>query len=165
MASFPFESALAIGVGANLSSAHGPPESTLRWIAPRLSDLLVDWGDADARDVRCSSFLKTQPHGGPPGQNVYCNAVLLISRVQRPPSELAALELLAHLQGLEQSCGRDRQREQRWGPRTLDLDLLFWGELRLEHPSLVLPHPRMHLRSFVLEPLLQAMQAIHPPCW
>ena len=165
MASFPFESALAIGLGANLSSAHGPPESTLRWIAPRLSDLLVDWGDADARDVRCSAFLKTQPHGGPPGQNVYCNAVLLISRVQRPPSELAALELLAHLQGLEQSCGRDRQREQRWGPRTLDLDLLFWGEWRLEHPRLVLPHPRMHLRSFVLEPLLQAMQAIHPPCW
>ena len=165
MASFPFESALAIGLGANLSSAHGPPASTLRWIAPRLSDLLVDWGDADARDVRCSSFLKTQPHGGPPGQNVYCNAVLLISRVQRPPSELAALELLVHLQGLEQSCGRDRQREQRWGPRTLDLDLLFWGELRLEHPRLVLPHPRMHLRSFVLEPLLQAMQATHPPCW
>jgi hypothetical protein len=42
-------------------------------------------------------------------------------------------------------------------PRSLDLDLLFWGELRLEHPVLILPHPRMHLRSFVMEPLLQAM--------
>ena len=69
------------------------------------------------------------------------------------------------LQQLEQSCGRDRAQEQRWGPRTLDLDLLFWGELRLEHPRLVLPHPRMHLRCFVLEPLLQAMQGTHPPCW
>ena len=165
MASLPRESALAIGLGANLSSRHGSPESTLRWIAPRLTDLLLEWGHADAKDVRCSAFLKTQPLGGPPGQDDYCNAVLLISRVERPPSEAAALELLEALQSLEQSCGRDRAREERWGPRTLDLDLLFWGELRLEHPHLVLPHPRMHLRSFVLEPLLQAIQGVHPPCW
>lgn len=165
MAPFLLESALAIGLGANVSSSHGPPESTLRWIAPRLADLLVEWGDADPHDVRCSAFLKTQPVGGPPGQDAYCNAVILIFRVQRLPSEMAALELLKKLQHLEWSCGRDRSSEQRWGPRTLDLDLLFWGELRLEHSRLVLPHPRMHLRSFVLEPLLQAMQAVHPPCW
>ena len=163
--SFPLESALAVGLGANLRSSYGSPESTLRWIAPLLSELLVSWGDADARDVRCSSFLKTQPIGGPSDQDAYCNAVLLLTRVQRPPSELAALELLEHLQRLEQSCGRDRQREQRWGPRPLDLDLLFWGELRLQHSRLFLPHPRMHLRSFVLEPLLQAMKSAHPPCW
>ena len=165
MAPFLLHTALAIGLGANVSSCHGPPEATLRWIAPRLSDLLVTWGHADASDVRCSSFLTTQPIGGPPDQDAYCNAVLLITRVQRSPSELSALELLEELQRLERSCGRDRSREQRWGPRTLDLDLLFWGELRLNHPRLVLPHPRMHLRSFVLEPLLQAMQATHPPCW
>ena len=165
MASFLLQSALAIGLGANLSSSHGSPESTLRWIAPRLSEVLVEWGDADARNLRCSSFLTTKPVGGPSGQNAYCNAVLLLTRVQRPPSELAALELLEQLQRWEQSCGRDRQREQRWGPRQLDLDLLFWGELRLEHPRLVLPHPRIHLGSFVLEPLLQAMQCTHPPCW
>ena len=165
MASFLLDSALAIGLGANKSSCHGPPESTLRWIVPRLANSLLAWGDADSRDVRCSSLLKTQPLGGPPGQDAYCNAVLLLTRVRRPPSESAALELLEHLQGLELSCGRDRQREQRWGPRPLDLDLLFWGELRLEHSRLVLPHPRMHLRSFVLEPLLQAMQGTHPPCW
>ena len=165
MPPFPLETGLAIGLGANLCSSHGPPESTLRWIAPLLSELLVQWGNADARDLRCSSFRMTQPVGGPPGQDAYCNAVLLLTRVQRPASELAALELLEHLQQLERSCGRDRQREQRWGPRPLDLDLLFWGELRLDHSRLVLPHPRMHLRSFVLEPLLQAMQATHPPCW
>ena len=165
MASFPLESALAIGLGANLSSSHGSPEATLRLIAPRLGEFLADWGDADVRDLRCSSFLMTEPVGGTPGQDAYCNAVLLLTRVRRPSSESAALELLEHLQGLELSCGRDRQREQRWGPRPLDLDLLFWGELRLEHSRLVLPHPRMHLRSFVLEPLLQAMQGTHPPCW
>ena len=165
MPPFLLETALAVGLGANLCSAHGSPEATLCWIAPRLADLLVEWGDADLRDVRCSSFLTTQPIGGPPGQDAYCNAVVLITRVQRSPSEKAALELLRELQRLEQSCGRDRSREQRWGPRTLDLDLLFWGELRLDNPRLVLPHPRMHLRSFVLEPLLQAMQGTHPPCW
>ena len=165
MASINLESALAVGLGANLCSSYGPPESTLRWVVPRLALLLMDWGDADARHVRCSSFLMTQPIGGPPDQDAYCNAVLLLTRVQRPPSERAALELLKQLQQLEQSCGRNRQQEQRWGPRSLDLDLLFWGELRLEHPQLVLPHPRMHLRSFVLEPLLQAMQGTHPPCW
>ena len=165
MASFPLESALAIGLGANLSSSHGSPRSTLRWSAPRLSDWLVRWGDVDSRDVRCSSFLTTQPTGGPPGQEMYCNAVLLLTHVQRPASLQAALELLEYLQRLEQSCGRDRSREQRWGPRRLDLDLLFWGELRLEHPDLMLPHPRLHLRSFVMEPLLQAMQGTHPPCW
>ena len=159
------ESALAIALGANLCSSYGSPESTLRRIAQRLSESLVDWGDADARDVRCSSFLTTRPIGGPPDQDAYCNAVVLISRMQRQPSELAALELLEELQRLERICGRDRSREQRWGPRTLDLDLLFWGELRLDHPRLVLPHPRLHLRSFVLEPLLQAMQSTHPPCW
>ena len=163
--SFPLDAALAIGLGANMSSRHGPPEATLRWTAPRLADLLVEWGDAEARDVRCSSFLTTQPIGGPSDQDDYCNAVLLLTRVQRPASELAALELLEHLQQLERSCGRDRSREQRWGPRSLDLDLLFWGELRLDHSRLVLPHPRMHLRSFVLEPLLQAMQGTHTPCW
>ena len=163
MASFPLESALAVGLGANLSSSHGPPESTLRWIAPRLTDLLLEWGHADAQDVRCSAFLKTQPLGGPPGQDDYCNAVLLISRVERPPSEAAALELLEALQCLEQSCGRDRAREQRWGPRSLDLDLLFWGELRLEHPRLVLPHPRLHLRDFVLAPLLEVMRGVGSP--
>ena len=165
MASFPLESALAIGLGANLSSSHGPPESTLRWIAPRLVDLLLAWGDADARDVRSSSFLTTQPIGGPQGQRSYCNAVLLLTRVKRLQSERAALELLEHLRRFEENCGRDRSTEQRWGPRPLDLDLLFWGELRLEHSRLTLPHPRMHLRSFVLEPLLQAMQGTHPPCW
>ena len=165
MESFPLQSAVAIGLGANLNSPYGPAEATLRWIAPELTSLLLEWGDADAQDVRCSSLLKTQPIGGPPDQDDYCNAVLLVARVQRQPSEIAALELLECLQRLEQSCGRDRQQEQRWGARPLDLDLLFWGELRLEHPRLVLPHPRMHLRSFVMEPLLQAMRGTHPPCW
>ncbi len=96
--------------------------------------------------------------GGPPGQPVYCNAVVLFKTVQRPASAAAALELLTGLHQLERRFGRDRDQELPWGPRTLDLDFLFWGEWRLDHPRLVLPHPRLHLRQFVLEPLLEAMQ-------
>ena len=89
--------------------------------------------------------------------------MVLVEGLKAPPSEVAALQLLDLLQGLEQQFGRDRSREQRWGPRSLDLDLLFWGELRLDHPRLVLPHPRLHLRTFVLAPLLEAMQSSAPP--
>jgi 2-amino-4-hydroxy-6-hydroxymethyldihydropteridine diphosphokinase len=74
------------------------------------------------------------------------------------PTPERALALLDQLHGLERRFGRDRASEQRLGPRPLDLDLLFWGELRCELPRLVLPHPRLHLRTFVLEPLLAAMQ-------
>ena len=63
---------------------------------------------------------------------------------------------------IEARHGRERSGEKS-ASRTLDLDLLFWGEVRLDHPRLVLPHPRLHLRAFVLEPLLQAMQGAAPP--
>ena len=96
--------------------------------------------------------------GGPPAQPSYCNAVVLFHGVQRPFTEEGALELLHKLHQLERCFGRDRDQELPWGPRTLDLDLLFWGEWRLDPPRLVLPPPRLHLRSFVLEPLTAAMQ-------
>ena len=148
---------LAVALGANRPSADGSPHATLLAVQPRLEALLMAWA-AQELVYRWSSLHDTVPVGGPPDQPLYCNAVLLVEGLKAPPSEAAALELLDALQGLEQRFGRDRSSEQRWGPRTLDLDLLFWGELRLEHPRLVLPHPRMHLRAFVLKPLLQAMQ-------
>ena len=94
-------------------------------------------------------------------QPCYLNGVVLVNNIARQPSEAWALKLLERLHALERQFGRDREREQRWGPRTLDLDLLFWGELRLETARLVLPHPRLHLRTFVLEPLLQVMRSHH----
>jgi 2-amino-4-hydroxy-6-hydroxymethyldihydropteridine diphosphokinase len=104
-------------------------------------------------------LLDTAPVGGPPNQPCYLNAVVLVTGDFGAPGEERSLALLAHLHAIERQFGRDRANEQRWGPRTLDLDLLFWDELRLDHPRLVLPHPRLHLRSFVLEPLVAAMQS------
>ena len=151
---------LAIALGANLPSGAGSPRKTLITVRPQLERLVISWARAASGDMRCSwsPLLETAPVGGPPGQPLYCNAVVLFAGVQRPASEAAALELLTQLHQLERRFGRDRDLEPQWGPRTLDLDLLFWGEWRLDHPRLVLPHPRLHLRPFVLEPLLAAMQ-------
>ena len=149
---------LAVALGANRPSAVGSPCDTLLAVRPLLEEHVRGWASQDP--CFCwSSLHDTAPVGGPPDQPPYCNAVLLVEGLKASPSESAALALLDVLQALEQVFGRDRSHEQRWGPRSLDLDLLFWGELRLEHPRLLLPHPRLHLRAFVLEPLLEAMAA------
>ena len=149
---------LAVALGANRPSAAGSPRQTLICVRPELETLLCDWAQISPSRICWSPLFETVPVGGPPGQPMYCNAVLLIRGVPAPPGAEAALVLLDRLQALEAQYGRDRDREVRWGPRSLDLDLLFWGDWRLGHPRLVLPHPRLHLRSFVMEPLLAAMQ-------
>ncbi|WP_392351941.1 2-amino-4-hydroxy-6-hydroxymethyldihydropteridine diphosphokinase [Parasynechococcus sp.] len=155
-------SALAIALGANRPSAVGTPRDTLLAVRPLLEAELRQWA-SEPLGFRWSDLIDTDPVGGPPDQPRYCNAVVLVEGLNGPATERAALALLDLLQALERHFGRNRRVEQRWGPRTLDLDLLFWGEVRLDHPRLVLPHPRLHLRAFVLEPLLQAMQGAAPP--
>ena len=153
------DASVAVALGANQPSAVGLPRDTLVAVRPLLEKLLVDWAGQELR-FRWSELLQTTPVG-PVAQPDYVNAVVLVEGLTAAPSESLALTLLERLHGLERRFGRERSKEQRWGPRTLDLDLLFWGELRLDHPLLMLPHPRMHLRAFVLEPLLQVMQQRH----
>ena len=150
------DSFVAVALGANQPSLVGTPRDTLVAVRPLLEELLVNWAFHDLV-FHWSQLLETKPVG-PIQQADYFNAVVLVEGLRVVPSEPLALTLLERLHGLERRFGRDRSREQRWGARTLDLDLLFWGELRLDHPHLMLPHPRMHMRAFVLEPLLQAMQ-------
>src|SRR5262245_38500563 len=97
--------------------------------------------------VRVSPWFETRAEGGPPGQADYLNGCL------EARTTLAPHTLLWLLQRLETQFGRDRAREVRHGPRPLDLDILFYGELELASPELVLPHPRLEERLFVLEPL------------
>ena len=150
------DASVAVALGANRPSSAGSPRETLLAVRPLLEELLTTWA---GQDLRCcwSQLWQTKPVGLV-DQPDYLNAVVVVKGLAVVPSEPMALELLLRLQGLERRFGRDRSHEQRWGPRSLDLDLLFWGELRLDHADLTLPHPRMHLRRFVLEPLLQAMQ-------
>lgn len=95
--------------------------------------------------MQVSPVYETQPVGGPPGQRPYLNVVVELL-TEASPRDL--LELAARL---EASAGRTRA--ERWGPRTLDVDVLLVGDLRVDEPDLVVPHPRMHERAFVLVPL------------
>jgi 2-amino-4-hydroxy-6-hydroxymethyldihydropteridine diphosphokinase len=94
--------------------------------------------------VAVSRVYETDPVGGPE-QDRYLNAVVAIDTV------LSARELLAVAQGAERSARR--VRGERWGPRTLDVDVLLVGDARIDDPDLVVPHPRMWDRGFVLAPL------------
>jgi 2-amino-4-hydroxy-6-hydroxymethyldihydropteridine diphosphokinase len=93
--------------------------------------------------VAVSTNYTTKPVGGPE-QPDYINAVCILE------SDLPALDLLSLLQGIEKSLGRERI--ERWGPRTIDLDLIQYGSLLSKAEELELPHPRAHERRFVLEP-------------
>jgi 2-amino-4-hydroxy-6-hydroxymethyldihydropteridine diphosphokinase len=96
--------------------------------------------------IAVSSYFVTKPVGGPE-QPDYLNAVCILE------SDLPATDLLAVLQGIEKSLGRERN--ERWGPRTIDLDLIQYGSLLSAADELELPHPRAHERRFVLEPWLE----------
>lgn len=110
--------------------------------------------------VAASPLIETAPEGGRPGQGPYLNGALAL-RTALPPGEL-----LKVLGAIEKAHGRVRGRGPRFGPRTLDLDLLLYGdggEVVIDEPDLVVPHPRMHLRRFVLEPLARiAPTIVHP---
>ena len=93
--------------------------------------------------IAVSSYFVTKPVGGPE-QPDYLNAVCILK------SDLPATDLLAVLQGIEKSLGRERTVQ--WGPRTIDLDLIQYGSLLSAADELELPHPRAHERRFVLEP-------------
>ena len=151
-------STLAIALGANLPNHCGSPIATLIAVRPLLESSLRQWGQGlSSRPTafRWSPLFETEPVGGPPGQPPYINAVLLVEGLA-PRSAVgaraaAAEALLEQLQKLEQDFGRERQA--RWAPRSLDLDLLWWGDLSCDTPRLQLPHPLWRQRDFVLAPL------------
>ncbi|MGE5624761.1 MAG: 2-amino-4-hydroxy-6-hydroxymethyldihydropteridine diphosphokinase [Bacillota bacterium] len=124
-----------VGLGANLDD----PAAHVRRAFDNLAAL------AQARLVARSPLYRSAPLG-PPDQPDYINAVGVVE-TRLPPREL-----LAALRGIELGHGRVRDGT-RWGPRTLDLDLLLYGGLVLDSPELILPHPGLHDRAFVLYPL------------
>jgi len=131
-----------VGLGANL----GPARATLDWALRQLGCL---------GPLRASSFYRTEPLGAP-GQPWYLNAVAEIS------TSLSPTRLLDRLLELERRAGRPAERE-RWVARVLDLDLLLYDARIESGPALSLPHPRFHLRRFVLAPLAElAPQLVDP---
>lgn len=91
-----------------------------------------------------SPVVETEPVGGPEGQPLYLNMVIQVSTTLTP------MELLEHAHAVE--AAHSRRREVRWGPRTLDVDIITFGDVRSEDPVLTIPHPRAKERAFVLVP-------------
>lgn len=125
-----------IGLGSNIDH---PVEQLRR--AFRALDRLPS-----TRLIDRSMLYQSRPVG-PPNQPDYVNAVAVLRTV------LAPMILLRHLHAIERRQKRVRSRA--WGPRTLDLDVLLYGHMTYRHPRLVIPHPRLHQRTFVLAPLCE----------
>ncbi|MDL2183527.1 2-amino-4-hydroxy-6-hydroxymethyldihydropteridine diphosphokinase [Pseudomonas sp. ChxA] len=128
-----------IGMGSNLAA----PDQQLRSAVEALAQL------PGTALVGVSAFY--QSDSLLPGQPRYTNAVAALD------SDLAPLDLLDALQAIENDQGRERL--ERWGPRTLDLDILLFGERLIDAPRLKVPHYQMHLRAFVLYPLAELAPA------
>lgn len=126
-----------IGIGSNLDD----PAAHVRRALQDLDAV------AESRCVARSSLYRSDPMG-PPDQPDYINAVAALE------TALAPLALLDALQAIEHAHGRVREGE-RWGPRTLDLDLLLYGTQQIDEPRLKVPHPGLHERAFVLYPLAE----------
>jgi len=126
-----------IGLGANLVE----PVAQLQAAVTALGQL------PETRLVQVSRFYSSKPMG-PQDQPDYVNAVAALD------TRLTPLALLHALQQIELAQGRQRKAE-RWGPRTLDLDILLFGMQQIDHPELTVPHYGMRLREFVLYPLAE----------
>ena len=134
-----------VGMGSNLGDRAG---NLLRGVRGMLA--------AGLRVARLSSVYETEPFGVEDVQPAFLNMVAELSAPLPPP-----LELLRLLLDIERDAGR--RRERALAPRTLDLDLLLYGDERSETDALTLPHPRLHLRRFVLVPLAELIPAaLHP---
>ncbi len=136
----------ALGLGANVGDALETLTAAV-YAIDELEGVVVT-------DV--SGVYRTPPWPSPPDpravpQDDYLNLALV------GLTTLAPLALLDELQLLEAAFGRDREREVRWGPRPLDIDVLLYDEVELDTERLVLPHPRLAERAFVLVPLLEVL--------
>lgn len=130
---------VAIGLGANL----GEPDAALRDAVDAIDALPT------TRVLLTSHLYATTPIGGPPDQPEYTNAAVLVE------TSLAPSALLRELLRIEHDAGRVRTEHH--GPRTLDLDVLWWEGRVIDEPDLQVPHPRLMERRFALEPLFEVL--------
>lgn len=120
--------------------------SNLGLSADALDGTVAELGALPETQVRqVSSWYRSAAIGGPPDQPDYLNAICEIDTRLKPGPLLQALHQIEHRFG--------RERQVRWGPRTLDLDIIWFDNLTSHDPNLTLPHPRAHERAFVVRPL------------
>jgi len=134
-----------LGLGSNLQQ----PVEQLKLALLKLASL------SRMQILSTSSFYRTPPWGDEQ-QDDFINAVVKIE------TSLDPMALLRDTQSIENAMGRQRG-DRRWGPRVIDIDLLLYGDLEYQSDALVLPHPRMHERAFVLVPLSELDQSLMIP--
>jgi len=135
-----------IGIGSNLGD---PVQQVYRAVASIKA--------LERTRFFAASALYSNPPMGPTDQPDYVNAVATVL------TRLEPRELLAQLQQIERQHGRERSRSVRWGPRHLDLYILTYGLREIDEPGLIIPHPGISERNFVLLPLLEITPQLHIP--
>ncbi len=135
-----------VGLGSNL----GDREATILRALARLKE------ESEIRVVRVSTLRETDPVG-------YVDQPQFLNGVVELETELPARDLLTRLLAIERELGRTREDGPPLGPRTIDLDLLLYGEDTIAEAGLQVPHPRLHERRFVLEPLAEVAPDIVIP--
>lgn len=135
-----------IGLGANL----GDREETIRRAVERLR------GEQGIEIVGISSLRETEPVG-------YADQPRFLNGALAVDTDLSPRDLLARLLAVERELGRVREAGLRYGPRTIDLDLLLYGDRVVNEPGLTVPHPRLEERRFVLEPLYELDPGLRLP--
>lgn len=125
-----------LGIGSNL----GDRRKNIKLALQKINRL------KGTRVIKVSKFIETNPVGGSPGQGKFLNAALKIK------TNLTPLNLLKKLKIIEKELGRP-QGHMRYSPRTIDLDILFYGDKIINRKDLKVPHPKMFEREFVIKPL------------
>ena len=164
---------LVISIGANIPSKLGDPIRTIAATRPLIEKSIRDWNvvfnypkiQQDNHDIflsfKWAPLFETDPLGGPSDQPKFINTVLLVEGdgfEKVHPNKKAAISLMKKFLELEKIAGRERKRLDPYGgPRPLDIDFLCWGELQVNTETLILPHPRLSQRNFVLIPLTEIL--------
>ena len=164
---------LVISIGANIPGILGDPIRTIATMRPQIEKSIIEWNVAlnrpknDSQNINKSlSFqwaplFETDPLGGPIDQPKFINTVVVVegeSLASVGPNEKAAISLMKIFLDLEKIAGRERENTDIfWGPRSLDIDFISWGDLQINTETLILPHPRLCERNFVLIPLIEVL--------
>ena len=137
-------SLVVLGLGSNI----GDSRSTILDAVKALENILME--------LRCASIYETEPLYVT-NQNRFINTAVM-GYFQGTPQEL-----LVRINSIESHFGRDRSKEQRWGSRSMDIDILLFGDLVIKEQDLEIPHPRLKERRFALEPLLELLPDADEP--
>ena len=164
---------LVISIGANIPGILGDPIRTIATMRPQIEKSIIEWNvvlnrpKIESQNIykslsfRWAPLFETDPLGGPIDQPRFINTVVVVvgeSLASVKPNEKAAICLMKKFLQLERIAGRERESTDIiWGPRSLDIDFISWGDLQVNTETLILPHPRLSERNFVLIPLIEVL--------